>query len=142
MSYLPRDVSPFSVCPISGSNTISGSGSYLQTTVFDTSDQNWATFNTTTKKIDTAVDTFAVACYSPNSNVYGMLTYQTPPTDDMVLRGQVLPVSSSAGGSWARGDDQAYYIASSQLFQYRLISSATETPSLTRSVMTLMVIGE
>ena len=139
--FQSSDVSPFAVCTISGSNTIGASVNFVSTTVFDTTDQSWASFNSSTKKIDTTVDTFAVACYSPNSNSFGILTYQTPPTDDMVIRGQVLPISSGTGGSIARGDDQAYYISSSQLFQYRLVASATETPDTARSVMTLMTIG-
>ena len=141
MSYLNQDVRPFDTVTISGNNTVTASGNYLLTTVFDTPSQDWASFNTTSKKIETSVDTFATAIYSPNSNPYGILTYQTPPTDDLVIRGQVLPVSTT-GGSQSRGDDQAYYINNEHLFQYRTVSAgSTQTPDLTRSVLILMTIG-
>ena len=142
MSYIQRDSSPFATCTISNSNAIAASGVYYLTTVFDTPDKSWATFNSATKKIDTGVDTFGVGIYSPNSNIYGILTYETPSAGDMVLRGQNLPISSGAGGSVSRGDDQSFFVDSSQLYQYRLISAGvSQAPDLTRSILILMTIG-
>ena len=135
MTYINMNRSPFELCTVSGNQT---SGS---TPVFDTTTRDWSNFNTSTKKIETGVDTYGEAHMSPNSNQYGLADVkETSSGTNYYLHGQIMPESShgNAGIIDGRGDDVAHHIGSEHLFLYYNVLAISLTADTSRCVLSLM----
>lgn len=134
MTYINKNKSPFELCTVSGNQT---SGS---TPVFDTTTRDWSSFNSSTKKIETGVDTYGEAHMSPNSNIYGLaVVKENSSGTNYYLHGQIMPESSNSGaGSHGRGDDVAHHIGSEHLFLYSYALAISLTADTSRCVLSLM----
>ena len=148
MSYIQRSVdqTPFCTATISGSDAIPADDPFISTTAFDTTTANWAVFDSSTKDIETSVDTLAFCAFSPNNTTSGgsFYAFNSAPNTTQLLRGMIRGESDafSAGGT-TRGDDVSFRVDDTVRFQYSFITSGlSETPDTARSVMYMMTIGE
>ena len=133
MSYINKaknDQSPFDIVKISGNNT------YSSTTVFDTPSVSWLSFDSSSKEIVCNDNFYSEACFSPNSNTYGIGRVTFGVSNKYYLRGYILPESSVSGaGGRSRGEDVAINYDNSALAYYDQLSSFNEAPNTTRSNM-------
>ena len=114
MTYIQRSsgVSPFDIAKISGNNS---SGT---TNVFDTVTKPWASFNSSSKAIETSSTVYSEAMHSPASNTYGLARTGVSGASPH-LQGQIIPESSVSGaGGVSRGDDVAIHFGTSHLSVY------------------------
>lgn len=135
MTYININRSPFEICTVSGNQT---SGS---TPVFDTTTRDWSSFNSSTKKIETGVDTYGEAYMSPNSNQYGLaVVKENSSGTNYYLHGQIMPESttSGAGNIDGRGDDTSHHIGSEHLFLYYNAIAIVLTADTSRCALVLM----
>ena len=136
MSYINKaknDQSPFDIVKISGNNT------YSSTTVFDTPSVSWLSFDSSSKEIVCNDNFYSEACFSPNSNAYGIARVTYGISEKYHLRGYILPESNnSSAGSLSRGDDIAINYGSSCKAYYDLTASFNEAPNVNKSSMKVM----
>ena len=130
MSYKPNltpssNISPFDVGKISGTTDPK----------FNTFNVNWLSMSGNNIVADNSVLYYSEACFSPNSNSYGLLrvSYNSD-TSNYHLMGVQYPESSDAGaGGATRGDDVAIHFGNSHYPSYNYSGSASTVQDVSRS---------
>ena len=147
MSYIvPTSSSPFNTVLISGNNTIPQGSGYQATPAFDTPAFGWARFNTSTKAIDTSVDTLATSAIVPeNVNIAVTFYYHDAPNSEDYLRAMAVGESAyTSSGATKRGDDVSIKVGTTHHVRYTSgvgVNSNSGAADTDRSVMYLMTIG-
>ena len=148
MSYIiqSESPSPFATVKCSGTQTIPQAGAFKDTPAFDVPDKEWAEFNTSTKGVDTGIDTLSFsALVADNINVAVTFYYYNDPNSEDYLRAMAVGESQYTSAGWTkRGDDISIKVGDTHKVRYTSgvgVNNNSGAADTDRSVMYLMTIG-